>query len=237
MVSMIAEIYGSEQGCAKGWGGSQHLIDESVGFMGSVPILGASLAIATGAAYWLKATGTSSIVVSFFGDAAVEEGVFHESLNFAALRRLPILYVCENNLYSTHAHIAIRQPDRPLTRLGAAHGVLSLECDGNDYQDIYSTFTRAHREIASTKGPAFIVANTYRHLEHVGPGDDLHLGYRKKEELDFHLAKDPIARIRRDLKGSFADFETREGMLLKQIRSEIEENLVAAKLQVNVATR
>lgn len=112
--AMIAEIYGKETGCSKGRGGSQHLIDMSAGFWGSTPIVASTVPLSVGSAFYSKLKEDKKVTVVFFGDAAMEEGVLHESLNFASLHKLPIFFVCENNLYSISTHISARQPDRKI---------------------------------------------------------------------------------------------------------------------------
>src|SRR3989338_9607744 len=111
---MIAEIYGKETGCAKGRGGSMHLIDLAAGFGGATPIVGNSVPIAVGAAFSNKLKGDKNIAVVFLGDGSTEEGVFHESLNFAILKKLPVLFVCENNLFSVYTNLSERQPKRQI---------------------------------------------------------------------------------------------------------------------------
>jgi len=132
------------------------------------------------------------VCVVYFGDAAVEEGVFYEATSFAALHNLPIVYVCENNLYSTHTHISARQPNRPIADLALASGFPSETMDGNDVIAVRDAATRAVERARNGSGPTLIVADTYRWLEHVGPNDDSTLGYRSVEEIDSWKSKDPI---------------------------------------------
>ena len=128
---MFAELYGKVTGCARGKGGSMHLVDLQVGFLGCVPIVGSTIPIGVGAAFGAQLRGEDRITAVFFGDGAAETGVFHESLNFACLHALPVLFVCENNLYSVNTPLAPRQPpDRSIADLAAAHGMTSRQVDG-----------------------------------------------------------------------------------------------------------
>lgn len=196
---MIAEIYGKEGGCSKGRGGSQHLVDLSVNFYGSTPIVGGTIPVATGVAWAARLKNEKKMVVVFFGDAAVEEGVFHESLNFASLHQLPILYVCENNFYSIFTHITKRQPNREINLFVKAHNILAMREDGNDLLAVYKTGKKAIDYIRRGSGPAFIEFLTYRHKEHCGPNDDPP-GFRPDREIKGWKTKDPIIRMENYLK-------------------------------------
>ena len=134
---MIAEIYGKATGCCKGKGGSMHVIDRSVGFEGSTAIVGNTIPIGVGLGLSLKLDLQDAISVIYCGDGSVEEGVFYESVNFAVTKKLPVMFVCENNLYSVYTPINERQPSRPFNKLGEAHAVKSYVCDGNDVLKIY----------------------------------------------------------------------------------------------------
>ena len=136
--AMFAELYGKEDGCASGKGGSMHLIDLSVNFLGCVPIVGSTIPIGVGAAFGAMLQNRDCVSVVFFGDAAVETGVFHESVNFAAVHRLPVLFVCENNLYSVNTPLAERQPaNRTIAQLAAGHGITSAQHDGQEVEAVY----------------------------------------------------------------------------------------------------
>lgn len=195
---MIAEIYGKEDGCTMGRGGSQHLVDLSVNFIGATPIVAGTIPLAVGAAMAIQMQNKNNIAVSFFGDGACEEGVFHESLNFAALKRFPVLFVCENNYYSTLTPISLRQPKREIFLLAKSYGIVSLQEDGNDVEKIYLLAKKALRLIKSGKGPVFLEFLTYRHLEHCGPSMEP-VGYRPKKELDNWLSKCPVKTYERKL--------------------------------------
>jgi pyruvate dehydrogenase E1 component alpha subunit len=189
---MLAEIYGKADGCLGGRGGSMHLTSPEHGMMLSVPIVASSIPLAVGAALASSLDGKDDVGVAFFGDAAVEEGIWHESANFAQLRKLPVLFVCENNLYSVYTPLADRQPNRPLTQLAEAHGMATAHADGNDVEAVFHTTTEAVNRARRGDGPSFLLFDTYRWREHCGPDYDDHLKYRPSGELEKWKALDPI---------------------------------------------
>jgi acetoin:2,6-dichlorophenolindophenol oxidoreductase subunit alpha len=193
---LIAEVLGKEDGASRGMGGSMHLYDRSVGFYGSVPLVGATIPLAVGAGLAAKMDKAGAIGVTYFGDGAAEEGVFHESLNLAAAFALPVLFVCENNLFSSHLDIGLRQPSDRIARFGEAHRVPSLTVDGNDVVAV----ARATRELVDAArrggGPGLLEAVTYRHRGHVGPKEDIDVGvHRRTEDLQAWKQRDPISRL------------------------------------------
>jgi TPP-dependent pyruvate/acetoin dehydrogenase alpha subunit len=193
--AMLAELYGKATGCTKGKGGSMHLIDAARGVMGSSAVVGTTIANAVGYAYALKYRGESAIVASFFGDGATEEGVFSESLNFAVLKRLPILFVCENNQYAIHTHQSQRQGHPAIRERAAAHGLPTKVLDGSDLPALVAWSREVAGRIRAGEGPWFFEVDTYRWREHVGPGLDYDLGYRSSEELEPWQERDPVARM------------------------------------------
>jgi len=191
--AMISEIYGKETGCSKGRGGSMHLIDTSVGFMGSTAIVGGTIPIGTGLALGIKYRKKKQISCIFLGDGAIEEGAFYESANFAALHKLPVLFICENNLYSVYSPLSKRQPiGRKIYELSNAIGIKSDHGDGNDVIQINNILKNAIGEIRSGNGPRFIEFSTYRWREHCGPNYDNEIGYRTQKEFLEWQMKDPI---------------------------------------------
>lgn len=201
--AMLCELYGKEAGCARGRGGSQHLIDLEAGFVASAPILAGTLPIAVGAVYGSSKTNPERISVVYFGDGATEEGAFHEAMNFAAVKNLPVVFVCENNLYSVHSDFSVRQPPgRSIAKLGPAHGIKSQTADGNDIVTVWNLGQEAVLRARSGDGPTLLEFMTYRWLEHCGPNDDAALKYRTKEEISAWQSKCPIVRsdvaLRRD---------------------------------------
>ena len=211
--AMMAEIYGKADGCIGGRGGSMHLMDPDAGMMASIPIVASSIPLATGTALSDKFDANGKVTVSFIGDACLEEGVFHESANFARLHNLPVVFVCENNLYSVYTNLAERQPDRPLTDLPKAHGIPCAHVDGNDIETVRDATLWAV-ESARENGPAFLQLDTYRWREHCGPNYDNHIGYRTEEEFESWRSQDPLGRYQRVLgergvltDGQFAELE------------------------------
>lgn len=191
---MLAEIYGKSTGCSGGKGGSMHLTDLNAGFIGATPIVGSTIPIAVGAALASRMRGEEAIVAVFFGDGATETGVFHESLNFAVLKGLPVLFVCENNLYSVCSPMNVRQPaGRTIAQLAAAHGLRTERGDGNDVETVWSHTCDASAQIRSGMGPVLLEFLTYRWREHCGPNLDNDIGYRTVEEYESWCQRDPLA--------------------------------------------
>jgi TPP-dependent pyruvate/acetoin dehydrogenase alpha subunit len=192
--AMIAELYGRVTGCARGKGGSMHLVDPDCGVMGMSAVVGTTIANAAGYAYALKCRRSPAIVASFFGDGATEEGVFAETLNFAVLKKLPILFVCENNQYAIHTHQSRRQGTTDICGRARAYGLPAERLDGNDLFGMMTHVTAIVQNIRSGAGPAFVEVSAYRWREHVGPGNDYHLGYRTEAEAQPWLTADPVWR-------------------------------------------
>jgi TPP-dependent pyruvate/acetoin dehydrogenase alpha subunit len=191
--AMLAEIYGKETGCCKGRGGSMHLIDESVGFMGSTAIVGNTIPVGVGLALAKKIKRIAGITVVFLGDGATEEGVFYEAANFAATQKLPVLFVCENNLYSVYSSLSVRQPNqRQIFELAASIGLNSVKADGNNVLAAYSALSDKIQFIKQGNGPGFVELSTYRWLEHCGPSFDNDIGYRTEQEFLSWKEKEPI---------------------------------------------
>ncbi len=193
---MISEIYGKANGCAGGKGGSMHLIDRSVGFMGSSAIVGNSIPLGVGLAMAIKLENTNNMSVIYFGDAATEEGVFFESLNFAALHNLPALFVCENNGYSVYSPTHVRQPrNRDNCSVASSIGLQSYKIDGNSPFELHNILKEAVENVKANSSPVFIESMTYRTLEHCGPNNDDYLGYRDELEILEWGTKDPIDNL------------------------------------------
>ena len=157
MNGMIAEIYGKSTGCSAGKGGSMHLIDKTVGFMGSTAIVGNTIPLAVGLALSIRLKGTNNISCVFFGDGAIEEGVFYESVNFAVLKNLPVLFICENNLYSVYSPFSVRQPEnRKIHEMVKALGIQATSGNGNNVSEVYKMTNNALEKIKVGKGPQFV---------------------------------------------------------------------------------
>ena len=194
--AMIAELYGKVTGCAKGKGGSMHLVDVRHGVMGASAVVGTTVANAAGYAYAVKLRGEPRVVVSFFGDGATDEGVFHETLNFAALKELPLIFVCENNHYAIHTHQRLRQKVTDVCARVRAHGIPAERIEDGDVFKIRERVAAARQALREGKpGPFFFECLTYRWKEHVGPGEDYHLGFRDRLEATPWIEGDELRRV------------------------------------------
>jgi len=181
--AMVAEMYGRTTGCCGGRGGSMHLIDLTVSFMGSTPIVGGTVPLAVGSAWTSKLCQTNDVTVVYFGDGCFEEGVVSESMNFAALHQLPVLFVCENNDFSVYTRRKDRQPDQAIYKIAQAHGIASACGDGNNVLSIYAMAAKAVEAMRDGQGPQFLEYSTYRWREHCGPDFDHGLNYRTAAEI------------------------------------------------------
>jgi TPP-dependent pyruvate/acetoin dehydrogenase alpha subunit len=199
---MMAEIYGRETGCCGGRGGSMHLFDDDAGVLLTLPIVASSIPIAVGAAFALRQQGSDALAVAFVGDGSVEEGVFHESMNLAAVHSLPVLFILENNLFSVYTNLDARQPKRPLTDLGTAHGVHSGAADGNDVEAVFNMTKAAAARARAGQGPSLLVFDTYRWREHCGPNYDNDIGYRTEAEFQSWKLKCPLTSLQRKLESA-----------------------------------
>ena len=193
---MIAELFGKKAGCAKGKGGSMHMVDAEKGVMGTSAIVGTTIPLSVGYAYSLKFNRTDAVAVSFFGDGAVDEGAFHESLNFAALKGLPALFICENNQYAIHSHHLARHHSDNICERVRAYGIPAERIEEDDIFGIHKTAQKYIDRIRQNNGPAFLECFTCRWKEHVGPNDDFHLGYRTEEEVNHWKERDQLKRLR-----------------------------------------
>jgi TPP-dependent pyruvate/acetoin dehydrogenase alpha subunit len=180
--AMLCEMHCRVNGCAGSRGGSMHLIDKRVGMAGTSAIVGGAVPIATGAALAAQMKGEDRVVVVFIGDATTEEGVTSESLNFAALKKLPIIFFCENNFYSVQSPLSTRQPERDIHTWAAAYQMPSVAIDGVNVLAVYDAAKAAVERARSGGGPTFIEAPVYRFRAHGGAGDDSHTGYRAEAE-------------------------------------------------------
>lgn len=215
--AMMAELYGRVTGCARGKGGSMHLVDPSVGVMGASAIVGGTMPLAVGAALAARMRDRDTVAVAFFGDGAVEEGVFHESVSFAALRRLPVVFACENNFYATYSPLSSRQVNDDIYRRVSPLGVPGVRLDGNNVTEVCRAARQAVNRARAGEGPTLLEMRTYRWRDHVGPGYDVSVGYRSQAELDAWMACDPVATFARALEAA--------GILLPAARAAIDARL------------
>ena len=194
---MIAEIYGKSTGCSGGKGGSMHLTDKNKGFMGSSSIVGNSIPLGVGLGLSLKLKKLKNISIIYLGDGAVETGAFFESVNFAILKKLPVIFVCENNLYSVYTPIKDRQPNnRKIHRMVSGLGIKSYYFDGSKPFSFFKKLENIVKKTRLKSIPCFIEFSTYRYLEHCGPFNDDNLNYRSKKELKKWHKKDPYLSIK-----------------------------------------
>ncbi len=229
---LIAEIYCREGGCSRGRGGSMHVIAPEVGMMGAAPIVAGTISLAMGAALACKIRGDNRVVVSFFGDGATGEGVFYESLNFASLKKLPIIFACENNLYSTHMPISQCRANERIADSGRAFSVESMVVDGNDVLEVYKKTKKAIDRCREGKGPVLIEFLTYRLRGHVGPDDNIqgtHTDIRPAEEVEEWRKRDPVIIFENYLlaKNIISREEMRE--IKTKLKQEVEEALEFAR--------
>lgn len=228
--AMLAEIYGKATGCSKGRGGSMHLIDQAAGFKGSTAIVGNTIPIGVGLALAKKIKQESGIAVVFLGDGAIEEGVFYESANFAAVQKLPVLFVCENNLYSVYSDLTVRQPiDRKIYQLAQAIGLQSYHADGNDVVDSFTVLAKAVASVKEGEGAAFVELSTYRWLEHCGPNFDNDIGYRTEQEFLRWKDKDPIVSFEKRLMEQGIASEEQLSQLRQDVSWQIDKAFVFAE--------
>jgi len=195
---MMAEIFCRESGCAGGRGGSMHLVDPEKGMLGAAPIVGGTISLALGAALAAYIRGDKRVSAAFFGDGSTGEGAVYESLSFAALYKLPMIFVCENNLYATHMPISACRNNPDISRIAHPFNIKAVRVDGNDVLKVYDAAKDAVELCRSGQGPVFIECLTYRLRGHVGPDDNIqgtHTDIRPPAELESWRKKDPIPRF------------------------------------------
>jgi len=228
--AMVAELYGRETGAARGRGGSVHLSAPEVGFIAASAILGQTMAAATGSAWAFSMDGAPRVAVCYFGDGAAEEGIFHETLNFASVKRVPVVFVCENNLYSTHTPLAVRQPAGiAIWERALSYQMPAEHADGNDVFAVRNAAERAVQSARAGKGPYFLEFSTYRWREHVGPNWDYDAGYRTKSEVDAWMERCPIKHAKARLIDQGACTEHDVATWQRQFQDEIEAAIAKAK--------
>ncbi len=226
MKAMVAEIYGKETGCAKGRGGSMHVIDTKKGMLGAAPIVAGTVALAVGAALSFKIKKQKNVAIAFFGDGAVGEGVLHEALNFAALNKLPVLFVCENNYYSTHMPLRDTRPYDNIFELGAAHKITYARVGGNDVLKVYEVAGDMIQKCREGQGPAFIEFLTYRYRGHVGPNDNIQgtqTDIRPKTEVAKWKKNDPIKNLESYIARNSILSGQEQQQMLKRVAKEVRD--------------
>jgi TPP-dependent pyruvate/acetoin dehydrogenase alpha subunit len=222
--SMMSELYCRANGCCASRGGSMHLLDKSVGMAGSSAIVAGSVPIATGAGLAARLRGEDRVVGVYFGDAAIEEGVFWESINFAALKRLPVLYFCENNFYSVCSPLGNRQPNGVhIFKKAESFGLPSVRVDGTNVLAVYEATREAFRRARAGDGPSFMELVAYRWRGHGGAGDDSASGYRDVAEVQEWQQFCPIETFRVELIHAGVLNDTLTDDMRSDIEAEIRE--------------
>ncbi len=224
----LAEIFCKTTGCSSGRGGSMHLCAPEVGILGTSSIVAGSIAPAVGAALAEQIRGSGRISAVFHGDGVPEEGVWNESVNFAAVNRLPVLFICENNLYCTHQPLEARRVKDNIPELAQAHGVQSLSIDGNNVLEVYKTSREIVSAMRNSQGPRLIECRTYRWLGHVGCRDNLEVGLRSKKEVDAWKKRCPIKNYEEFLMHQKIMSTKERERIHCQIMQEMEEAAVFA---------
>ncbi|QDO96338.1 thiamine pyrophosphate-dependent dehydrogenase E1 component subunit alpha [Ferrovibrio terrae] len=195
VAAMMAEMYGKVTGCCRGKGGSMHIISPEANVLGSSAVVGTNIPIATGQGLMLKREGKGRVCAVFFGDGATEEGCFYESLNFAMLHRLPVLFVCENNGYAIHEPLSKRWSSEDICARVAAFGMPVVQIPDGDVFAMREAAAQAVERMRRGEGPTFIECKLYRWREHVGPAEDFDQGYRPRSEAEAWMANDQVARV------------------------------------------
>jgi pyruvate dehydrogenase E1 component alpha subunit len=216
---MLAEILGKSTGCSGGRGGSMHLLALEQGILGTVPIVAGTVPLAAGAAMAYKMRKEPRVAVAFFGDGTLEEGHVHEAMNLAALYRLPVVFLCENNLYSSHLHWSERRVSDNLERAGEFHSMPSAGVDGNDVAAVFEAASTAVERARVGEGPSFLACRTFRWRGHVGSSCDVDVGVKRRGELEAWLGKDPIRRVAARLGGIY---DLDESVISEEIRRALE---------------
>ncbi|RLI22644.1 pyruvate dehydrogenase (acetyl-transferring) E1 component subunit alpha [Candidatus Bathyarchaeota archaeon] len=218
---VMAEILGKKTGYCKGKGGSMHIADFSIGILGATGVVGAGIPIAVGAGLSIKLRGTDQVVACFFGDGASNQGTFHEGINMAAIWRLPVLFVCENNLYAMGTRQSRVMLIENIAERASAYGIPGVTVDGNDVLAVYEAAEKAVERAKRGEGPTLIECKTYRHKGHsrMDPAT-----YRPKEEVEFWLKKDPIPRFRNKL----SEMNVLSEEELREIETEVSRKIEEA---------
>ncbi len=206
-----------------------HLVAPEVGILGTVPLVAATIPLAAGAGLASRLRGDKRVSVAYFGDGATEEGHFHESLNLAALYRLPVLFVCENNFYASHMQLLERRVADNIDAAAGAHGLAARRIDGNAVLEVYEAARAAAGSARAGEGPTLLVCDTYRWRGHVGASWDMDVGVRRKDELQDWLPKDPVARAEARLRES--------GILAGELAQVREEAVAEVERAVEFARR
>ncbi len=229
---MIAEVFCRETGCCAGRGGSMHLCNPEHGFLGAAPIVGGTIALAVGAALAFHIRKENRVAVSFFGDGATGEGVLYESINFAALKKLPVIFVCENNLYSTHMPLSECRAEADITQSLKSFGAICHRVNGNDVLSVHKAAQSAVAHARSGQGPVFVECLTYRLRGHVGPDDNIQgqrTDIRPADEVKSWRRKDPIDRLTTWLVSHAICTESELNTITESVKTEVAEAIATVR--------
>ena len=224
--AIMAEMFGKQEGCSRGRGGSMHLFDSKTGFYGGNAIVGGGLPLAVGIALADQMQKKPSVTCCFFGDGAVAEGEFHECMNLAALWRLPLLFVCENNLYAMGTRIDRAQAETELTRKAAAYAMASAAVDGMDVLAVEAAARRAAEAVRAGQGPYFLECRTYRFRAHSMYDPEL---YRSKTEVEEWKQRDPIMTFSRQMREENSLSDSDLAQMEREVASEVEQAVAFAE--------
>lgn len=227
--ALMAEIFGRKTGCSKGKGGSMHIVAPEVGILGTSSLVGGIIPLAVGTALASIMQGSDRVSVPFFGDAGADEGVSHESFNFASLKKLPVIFVCENNRYSSHLHLSFRQPRDDIVRFAEVHNMPGIRVDGNNVLEVYKAAREAVEHARKGKGPILLECMVNRWRGHVGPNWDYHVGLRSEKQVDEWKRNCPIKAFRGFLlkQNILSDSEVKK--ISEHVDKEIEEAVAFAE--------
>lgn len=226
--AMMAELFGKATGCSGGRGGSMHLLAKDVNILGTVPLVAATIPLAVGSALAAKMRCDESVSVVFFGDGATEEGHFHESVNMAALYRLPVIFVCENNFYASHMGLLERRAADNIYKSAEAHGIPGVRLDGNNAVEVYLATVQAADLARAGGGPTLLECRTYRWRGHVGHSWDMDVGVKRKDELKEWLDRDPVALVRTKLLDLGDSPDELDGIRM-DIQNQVDESVIFAR--------
>lgn len=225
---LMAELFGRKTGICQGKGGSMHLADFSVGSIGETSIVGSGLPVATGAALACKLQGIDRVSLCFFGDGASNEGTFHESLNLAAVWKLPVIFICENNLYACSTSVEVSTAVANIADRAAGYAIPGVVVDGQDVLAVHDAVSTAVYRARSGQGPTLIEAKTYRYRDHavnMGKMSDIDIGSRSVEEVEHWQLRDPIPLFRKVLVDDFGVSSATLDTIESEAREDAAESL------------
>lgn len=224
VLDFFSEMYGKSGALLKGKGGSMHLCAPKHGFMGTSAIVASAIPVAAGAAFANKKNKNKRVVVVFFGDGAIDEGVFWETINVSSLMKLPIIFICEDNGYAVHSPVSQRHGYESITGIIKNFNCSVFSSDTTDVENIYDFTKDALEKMENEKKPVFLHLKYYRYLEHVGIFEDFNAGYRAEEEFKEWKKKDPVSLQREKLRKLGCpekEIRVKEENIVKQINSSI----------------